>query len=67
MNITSNYGYITEYYGWVPLLTRGKLTEPPINSLFTKITTICERMELFANDDEEIPTNASDEYIYQTS
>ena len=32
---------ITGYYGRLRLLTRGQLTGPSLNSLFTKTTTIC--------------------------
>ena len=36
---------ITGYYGRLGLLTRGDLTDPSLNFLFTKTTAICETME----------------------
>ena len=32
---------ITEHFGWLRPLTRGQLTGPSLDSLFTKTTTIC--------------------------
>ena len=37
---------ITGYYGRLRLLTRGQLTEPLLNSLFTKTPTISETMKV---------------------
>ena len=37
--------YITSLYGWLRLLTIGQLTDPSLNTLFIKTTTIFETME----------------------
>ena len=36
---------ITGYYGRLDLLTQGQLTDLSLNSLFTKLTTVCETVE----------------------
>ena len=42
VHMKSQKSIITGYYGRLLLMIRGQLTDQSLNSLFTKITTICE-------------------------